>query len=484
MHRLETSNSPVVMRRLILNSVFFLTLLMLLFNINAYASEDTLHYSNFGQIVVYYDSPRPANVVLFISGDGGWNLGVVDMARSLASLGSMVVGINITHYLNQLDNSSEKCSYPAGDFEMLSKYVQGKYEYPNYVMPMLVGYSSGATLAYAALVQAPTNTFKGAISLGFCPDLEINKPFCHGIGLEWTAGLKEKGYIFLPATTLEVPWIALQGDIDQVCDPAQTSNFVKQVKNGQIIELPKVGHGFSVERNWVPQFKDAFSIVAAIEPITPPSANAPSVKDLPLVEVAAAEPQKNIMAIHLTGDGGWGVTDKGMSKELAANGIPVVGWNSLKYFWHKRTPDAISKDLERVLTYYLGAWKKDKVILEGYSLGADVLPFMVSRLPDSLKAKIQLIAFIGLSHEVDFNVHLSNLFGGSAIDKDASQTLPEVEKLSGIKMLCFYGEDDSEVLCDEIPAGLVKSTSLQGGHLVKSHFGPITTAILDELNQK
>jgi type IV secretory pathway VirJ component len=463
---------------------FLFLLAAVLMTMDVMASEDTLHFGNFGRVAIYYDAPKPANVVLFISGDGGWNLGVVDMARSLSSLGSMVVGVNITHYLRQLDSSSEKCSYPAGDLELLSKFVQGKYEYPNYIMPMLVGYSSGATLVYAALIEAPTNTFKGAISLGFCPDLEITKPFCHGVGLEYTALPKGKGYNFLPATTLEVPWIALQGDIDQVCDPAKTVEYVKQVKNGQIIELPKVGHGFSVERNWVPQFKEAYSIVSATEPITPPSAQAQPVEDLPLVEVAATEPQKDIMAIHITGDGGWGVTDKGMSKELAANGIPVVGWNSLKYFWHKRTPDETGKDLERVLDYYLTTWKKDKVILEGYSLGADVLPFMISRLPDSLRAKIQLIAFIGLSHSVDFKVHLSNWFGGSATSKDASPILPEVEKLKGLKMLCFYGADDTEVICDELPPGLVKSTTLQGGHLVKSHFGPITTAILDELNLK
>ena len=32
--------------------------------------------------------------------------------------------------------------------------------FPKYITPILVGYSSGATLAYATLVQAPVGTFQ------------------------------------------------------------------------------------------------------------------------------------------------------------------------------------------------------------------------------------------------------------------------------------------------------------------------------------
>jgi len=144
------------------------------------------------------------------------------MARQLAALDALVVGIDIRHFLKELEETAEKCSYPAADFEALSKYVQKRYDFPRYVSPLLVGYSSGATLVYATLVQAPATTFRGAVSLGFCPDLPLNRPFCRGNGLEWKRGPKGKGYSFLPAMNLEVPWIALQGGVDQVCDPSAT----------------------------------------------------------------------------------------------------------------------------------------------------------------------------------------------------------------------------------------------------------------------
>lgn len=88
------------------------------------AAEETLKFGRFGEVTLYRDSPTPANVVLFVSGDGGWNLGVIDMAKSLAGLNALVVGIDIVHYLKETGRSQEKCTYWAADFEELSHYVQ------------------------------------------------------------------------------------------------------------------------------------------------------------------------------------------------------------------------------------------------------------------------------------------------------------------------------------------------------------------------
>jgi len=445
----------------------------------AFCEEDTLQYGLFGQVWRYYDSPQPANVVLFVSGDGSWNLGVVDMAKTLASLDAVVIGIDIIYYLRQLERSDQECSYPAGDFELLSRYVQQKMGFPNYVAPILVGYSSGATLVYAALVQAPSNTFKGALSLGFCPDLLLTKPLCRGSGLEWTAGPKGKGYSFLPATNLRVPWVALQGDIDQVCDPAQTERFVQQVSHGEIIQLQKVGHGFAVQRNWMPQFKQAFAKIAATSTETMPLANVQELSDLPLTEFAASGANRNAMAVFITGDGGWADADKGMAQALADSGVPVVGINALKYFWQKRSPDEASKALGRILSYYLPAWKKDRAVLMGYSLGADVFPFMISRLPEEERRKVALVVLIGLGHTVEFEFHVTEWLGAS--HDGALPVQPEVEKLRGMQILCFSGEEDKDSLCPELDSSLVTSIVMTGGHHVKSHYAPIIQAILDRV---
>jgi type IV secretory pathway VirJ component len=329
-------------------------------------------------------------------------------------------------------------------------------------------------------VQAPSTTFRGAISLGFCPDLPTVKPFCQGSGLEWEPNPKEKGVNFLPAANLEVPWIALQGTVDQVCNPDSTAKYVKQVKLGEITMLPKVGHGFSVPRNWLPQFKQAFAkIIAEKENEATPNVN--ELKDLPLVEVpASGGTGNNLMALHLTGDGGWGVTDKGMSNSLAAQGIPVVGLNSLKYFWTKRTPAGTARDVERLLRYYLAAWKKEKLILIGYSFGADALPFVVNRLPADLRAKVQLLVFLGLGETAQFEFHLTNWLGG-ATPAAEFPVLPEVQKLKGMKMLCFYGDEESDSLCQKLNPNLAKAVERKGGHRLGGNYAPVAEEILREI---
>src|SRR6185295_11586559 len=169
-------------------------------------APETLKYGRLGTVTLYRQSPHPRHVVLFLSGDGGWNQGVVDMAWILAGMDSVVAGIDLPHYLRQLAVSREACSYPAADLEALSKLIQKKLGFASYEAPVLVGYSSGATLVYAALVQAPPNTFRGAISMGFCPDLPLRHPFCEGHGLKGEPGPKGKGISFLPAANLEQPW--------------------------------------------------------------------------------------------------------------------------------------------------------------------------------------------------------------------------------------------------------------------------------------
>jgi len=442
--------------------------------------EDHIEFGPFGPLTVYHQSSQPSHVVLFVSGDGGWNLGVVEMARELASLDATVVGIDIVHYFKELESKSGACSYPAADFEMLSKFVQKKFNYPRYVTPVLVGYSSGATLVYAVLAQAPPNTFKGAISMGFCPDLLMPKPLCRGSGLEWEKGPKDKGFIFLPAKHLHQPWVALQGTIDEVCDPGVTDNFVKRVNTGRIILLPKVGHGFSVPRNWLPQFKEEFQQLVA-ESDDKASPSKVDLQDLPLVEVHASIPGKDFLAVILSGDGGWAGIDREVAGALANQGVPVVGVNSLKYFWQPKTPDIAAADLGRILRAYLAAWKKDRVVLIGYSLGADVLPFMASRLPSELLNRVALITLLGPDTEADFEFHLTDWVGGKP--RNSRLVGPEAAKLEGKRLLCVYGEEESESLCPQLPGSLTRVVSLKGAHHFGGHYDSIADMILNEIGR-
>jgi type IV secretory pathway VirJ component len=231
------------------------------------APLETFDYGRFGKISVYRGSTAPHEVVLFLSGDGGWNLGVISMAQHLVDKGAVVAGIDIRHYLEQLENAADECVSPALDLENLSRSLQGKLGIKQYLRPTLVGYSSGGTLVYATLAEAPLGMFKGALSLGFCPDLDLKKPVCKGSGIEAarrrSADGKLQGVDFLAAKSLSGKWIALQGETDQVCPALPTQKFIEGVAGGEIVMLPRVGHGYSVEKNWLPQYESAFERITA-----------------------------------------------------------------------------------------------------------------------------------------------------------------------------------------------------------------------------
>ncbi|MBI5375391.1 MAG: virulence factor family protein [Candidatus Schekmanbacteria bacterium] len=464
------------MRRLIYFLISFFIL-----SATAYAGEETLKFGRFGNVMIYRNSLKPSHVVLFVSGDGGWNLGVIDMAKSLSALDAIVVGIDITHYMKELRNTDEKCSYPAADFELLSKFIQKHYDFPKYEPPVLVGYSSGATLVYAVLVQAPTGTFQGAISLGFCPDLPLDRPLCRGSGLEWKSGPKGKGYSFLPFHELKTPWIALQGEIDMVCDAKATELFVKQVGEGKLISLPNVGHGFSVPKNWMPQFKEAFTGLFNKPKQMVEKSESGDISDLPVVEVMPSIPESGKrMAIMVSGDGGWAGIDRELAGALAAKGIPVAGVDSLQYFWKPKNPEIAANDLERIIKHYLNLWGKERIVIVGYSLGADVIPFMITRLSSEVSEKIELIALLGPEHTADFEFHITDWIGLSP-QLNLHPLLPELKKIKNIKILCFYGDEEKDSLCRDIDIAIAKPMRLEGGHHFGGNYQFIADSILNEL---
>jgi type IV secretory pathway VirJ component len=220
------------------------------------AAERILDFAGVGEVTVYAPQGEAKGLALFASGDGGWNLGVWDMAHTAADLGYRVAGFSTPAFLKALENGDGECSDASGLLNQIGNRVKTQFKMAADVHPVLIGYSSGATIMYAALAQSGDTRFAGAMTLGFCPDLIIHKPFCEGAGL--TAEKQSKppyGIVFNTVPEVKAPWIVLQGEIDQVCNPPATIAFVDQVKGGRVVSLPKVGHGYSVPRNWMPQYR-------------------------------------------------------------------------------------------------------------------------------------------------------------------------------------------------------------------------------------
>ena len=430
----------------------------------------------FGTVSVYIPEGKPNSVAIFLSGDGGWELGVINMAKALRDHGAVVIGADIRHYLAKLGEAAAKpaapCQMLAVDFEELSHHIQKEIGMREYHVPVLVGYSSGATVVYGALVQSPPGTFAGALSLGFCADQDFSgAALCPGAGLHYTPN-KQHELVLAPATSLKQPWIAFQGQKDEVCNAQAVDEFAASVVNGEVVRLPLVGHGFSVERNWMPQFRAAYARLTA--PVETPPSRPPEISDLP-VSVVAATGSSAEFALLLTGDGGWAGLDQELAARLAASGVPTVGLNSLKYFWTQRTPEETAGDVARLMRHYLAAWNKERVILVGYSFGADVLPFVVNRLPPELRARIASVSLLGIDSNASFEVSVADWVGSS----DGPPTRPEVAALSHVPVLCIYGEGESDSICPGLPAGSnLAREEIGKGHHFSGEYATLADRIL------
>jgi type IV secretory pathway VirJ component len=435
-------------------------------------AQEKISHGRFTDVSLYRPKGEAKSFVLFLSGDAGWTPALAAQAQALADQGAAVAGIHTPNMLARIGKESGDCLLPDGDLENLSHFLQGYARLPAYFPPLLVGPGLGGTLAYAMLAQAPDDTFAGAISMGFCPELALKKPLCKGEGVHFTQRAGGSGLALLPTPKLGAPWVALQGSEDKVCSPAAAQKFVAQVGGAERVLVPGVDHAGAPGPAALAALLAAHQKLTrnlVVSPVAPDS----SVADLPLVPVPSTVPS-DTLAVLLSGDGGWAGIDKQLAAKLAAAGVPVVGLDSLRYFWSARTPDGLAQDLDRVMRSFAVQWKKTRVILIGYSQGADVLPFAVNRLPATSGTLLAHTVLIGPGEKASFEFRLSNWVGKNTA---GLPLMPELQKMTAARTLCIYGTDDRDTVCPQVPAEFVTPVPLAGGH----HFDGVYQKLADQI---
>ncbi len=466
---------------------FILVCVLLLMGIKANATVvDSMLFGVFGKVTIYHPAKEPEAVVLFISGDGGWNKGVVDMALNLQVQGALVVGIDIQTYFRKIKTIKSKCYYPASDFENLSLTIQKKYKLKEYLKPVLAGYSSGATLVYAILAQAPANTFKGAIALGFCPDIETDRPLCPGAGLS-SHVLKPGISYYLEANNhLTAPFIVLEGLLDQVCSYNDTKIFLESMPMTELISLPKVGHGFSVTKNWLPQFIDAYRKILidkgyteklnSQNKIVRPKNKGPFASDMPLI-INTTDKNNNLpLAFLISGDGGWTSFDQDLCEKLSQKGIPVIGLDAQKYFWNEKQPKETALEILKAINYYSDQWDKKTFILIGYSFGASAVPFIADNIPLQEKTNLKGVFCLSPDETGDFEIHISDMLNFGS--KEKYDVIGELKKIAAFKPVCIFGEEEDAETTNHFKSNGIKVELLPGSHHYNENYEAVVDIVL------
>lgn len=201
------------------------------------------------------------------------------------------------------------------------------------------------------------------------------------------------------------------------------------------------------------------------------------VRELPATTPGADTP----LVVFMSGDGGWAALDSGVSKQLRLRGYSVLGWNSLTYYWQKKSPEQVTADLVILLNHYLPAWKKQQVMLIGFSFGAEIVPFVINRLPPAVRRRIMGAVMLSPSTSSDFEIHVSEILSSSKMGQFPTQ--PEVSRITDIPQLCLYGtqDDDPELLCPKLKQANVTNIPLAGGHHFQDDYPLLTRLILQGL---
>lgn len=418
----------------------------------------TISTNQLGIVRVFPAWWRQQGVMFVFSGMDGWSEPDEATAVRYARSGYYVVGIDAPRFLASM---KEGCLYLPGLLEAYSREQQRGIGTRNYQEPVLLGRGVGASLVYMAQLQAPPLAFSAAVALNPVPQLAASKSFCDHTAVSATPQTQT----LRPEPPNQAVPLRMWAD-DHAA--ATTRDFVATVTAA----LPR----FAPSTTTLYATYQAALDDIAIERLQT------GVADLPLVEVQPKQTNSAAFAILYSGDGGWRDLDQRLAGVLADKGMSVVGVDTLRYYWHEKSPQRGADDLARIIRYYRKTWHRDQVVLIGFSLGANVMPFLFNRLPQELRSQVQLISLLSPERTTAFAVDPTNWLH---IHTDSGKTAiaPELQPIAPNLVQCIYGQDEGDdSLCTMTAAAKTQVLRKSGGHHFDENYDQLADDILGALH--
>ena len=380
-------------------------------------------------------------VVVLISDSGGWGATDLRLARDLQARHAAVVGVDLPTYLANLAAKPETCHYLISDIESLSHQIQRATGSAAYQAPILAGAGVGGGLALDLTAQTPAATVGATVVADPGVAVPLDRPLCTAASHTETRG----GAVYaLPSRALADPVTVLLSPAVDANARARVDAFAAAAPGATVSDRPGTSGDLL-----------ATALTAQVAALT----SAPAA--LPL-QVLATTATHGTMAIILSGDGGWRDLDRTVGGVLQSDGIPTVGVDSLRYFWTKRTPQDVARDIEAIVAQYGRRWNTPDVLLMGYSFGADVLPETWAALDPATQARVRQISLLGLSRSADWQITVSGWLGGPS--SDARPTGPALARIPPSLVQCVYGTDETDSPCPALAGRGAEAIRTKGGH--------------------
>ncbi len=424
----------------------------------------------YGSVKLAEPTCEARGVVIYFSSRKGLSKTDDNAAQAIAKSGALVAEVDSREYLSRLDKLKEKCHWLVYDTELLTRQLERERRLPTYLTPIVAGVGEGGTLAELNLVQAPAVTIAGAMSIDPAETIASRWPICSDLPTTARRG----GYRYGAPKKLPGFWVV---GLTHHARRADREYIMKLRHEGAPIDLhemrPGVTLGEALRSLTEPHLAKLGPVATKIPTNTSPTVD---ISALPLTELPVDQPSK-LMAILLSGDGGWRDLDKTIAEDLQQQGIPVVGFDTLRYFWSKKTPQQTADVVAALIQTFITKWHADKVALIGYSFGADVMPFAYNLLPPSLRDHVVLISLLGLSKSADFEISVRGWLGEPP-GSDALPVLPQATKIPPHLVQCFYGQDETDTACPQLAQLGAETFRRNGAHHYDGNYGALADAIL------
>jgi len=434
--------------------------LLMLAATSAASAEDGGQYGDVE--VVAPISPARGLVILFSDSEG---LQPRDRTRleAIANAGAIAVGVDTRAYLRNLSHAEPGCLLLFRDAETLGRQLQREHPTTQYRVPIVAGEGLGGALASKIVAQSPLQTVSGGVAV----DPAATLPLDHEICTRPMEADDREGSGTLDAPVLKNPWTVALTPPASAATRARFAALAEHTKLMTLRELPDAG--------------DALAFADLIRPFLA-SESPQTVGDLPLVELPAANHTRR-MAVFLSGDGGWRDLDKRVSERLQELGVSVVGWDSLRYFWSRKTPDQAAADLAAVIDTYERKWNCDEVALIGFSFGADAMPFIYGQLDAPMRKRIAMISILSPGQAADWEIKVAGWFGAGP-SAAATPLGPAVATMPGDRVQCFYGDRDEGRTCEKFAERGAEIHSKSGDHHMDGDYDLIGREIVEGFDRR
>ncbi|MDQ0458455.1 virulence factor family protein [Rhizobium paknamense] len=437
----------------------------------ASAQDATFETGAIPKPVIALPHGEAKSMVFLLSDKDGWSPAMQAEADRLRGNGAIVVGIDTPNYLKSLQaalkaSTDDDCIYTVSDIEELSHEIQRKLGGSSYMAPLIAGVGEGGTLALAILAQTPNATIGETLAINPGEVIPLPDQFC------------------TPADKVEKNGGIVYGLTDGALpDPATVIFTADATPEGRahVADILKEHEDIDVSDSPDPTPK---ALSSAIDAIIAATSKDSEPLGLPLTLLEVDKPKFDTVAIFYSGDGGWRDIDSDIASYFQEEGLPVVGVDSLRYFWSERQPQQTADDLNLIINTFTKRWKVKHVLLIGFSFGADVAPKVYNLLPPATRQKISQISLLSMSHQSDFEISVTGWLGAKG-DGTEGDPAKEVAKMPAGLVQCLYGEDDSEDdACHNLDPQKVDIVKLEGGHHFDGDYEALGKLILDRLKTR